>query len=573
MPLHPSNEAILKARFPHVLEELKSFTRPPKTLQSERRSLAQKCPDPVSGTCYAVCGFGEGEHLAALLAKADSFTYFFVAEPNVAYLYSVLSESDLSFVLKDPRVILSCGPLGEDFFKGMFSWNLSLIKTADPLILDDLFKVDPEYYKAFISSFAKYLQHAITLQKTATSDSKLWLEKTLINFPKLIGAPDVSSQVGVFKDLPIVLVSAGPSLDHSFDFLRSIRKYAVIVAVNTAYGPLVKNGIKPHITVAADPRESTYMGYEGADTSNVYLIAPYLVNEKVVKDFEGRTFTWSNDNFLVDYARGVLGWGPATPVVEQGTVSASIFSLATIWGASKLCLVGQDLAIPPGGQTHSSDSFYIHKQLALNELNKYRKIAGNTLSEVYCDEKLSIYLQVFSALANKHQNLEVINTSMLGAKIPNIPFKSFSEAEKFLGKHSSADVLERLEAVYSCRECINMKGLFEELVTFSQDILDKSLSGALVTMQSLKKAKNLGSSGIKNAFHYAEKVNQLMSKNSEEKAILLSVAKQDIDTFLSHCRDRSYEDKTLDALYKNKQYFWALAEGAHTLLTLLRRVG
>lgn len=574
MTLHPHNEAVLRDRFPGVLRLLRN-TEASIGNDSMVESLSfSGCATPKSGTCYAVCGFGSGKKIKEFVAHADSFTYFFIAEADIAALRSVLSTYDYSLLLKDHRVILACGECNESFFSEIYRWNLNIISDAEPLINDQLFSLFSEYYKTFLSAFAQFFGNVHRLQKTASVDSKLWLEKTITNLPRVIKAPDVAVMSNLFKGLPLILVSAGPSLDLSYDFLKKARAHSVIVAVNSAYRCMIKNGIKPHITLAADPRESTYKGYEGVDIDDVYLVAPYHVNEKVIKAFEGRTFTWSNANILVNYIRKNLGLRASTPVAELGTVSSAIASLATLWGCSKVYLVGQDFSVNPNGQTHSKYSFYTDTRYPDIDFKKCRKLSGNQLHEVLVEEKLFIYLKLFIQLIADSPHIEYINTSPLGAKIEGASYEDFSRALFSIKAFNSDRVQEDV-----CSACVYEKNLklcdrFSSLAEYFKKVLTTALSGAILSTtlyQRYSRGKMKYDPGMQDAFRYAEKVNHLVQSYPEESNILIECAsRKELNEYLNYCRDFKPINEHLDALGKNAQYFWALAEGSLFLTSRLK---
>ena len=62
-----------------------------------------------------------------------------------------------------------------------------------------------------------------------------------------------------FKGRPMVLVSAGPSLDKQLPLLKKIyeEKLFIIGAVGTAVKPLLKAGIEPHFLSIIDPNPAT----------------------------------------------------------------------------------------------------------------------------------------------------------------------------------------------------------------------------------------------------------------------------------------------------------------------------
>ena len=65
------------------------------------------------------------------------------------------------------------------------------------------------------------------------------------------------ASVVAFRNMPAVIVGAGPSLDDALNGLNAIRDRALIMGCDTAARPLLASGVSPHFIVALDPSEST----------------------------------------------------------------------------------------------------------------------------------------------------------------------------------------------------------------------------------------------------------------------------------------------------------------------------
>jgi len=284
MELLPRNEAILKRRFPEVLRRIREGSYEKSDYVWEKGALVKysgtegtryiygnRDPEGLidrwvsslniqKGGCYACCGIGTGLHLEGLLKEASKDAHFFVVEKDLGWLKEVLSQYDISELLDDKRLTLSSGEVNEKMFHGLHEWHLHLLKDVGVILYAPLFEIGKSYYNKALKEFVRYLGAARNLHQTNIWDSGLWQETTFKNLKYFLKAPDVGVMRDVFKDLPVVLVAAGPSLDDSLDFLKKAKEKAVIVCVNSAYRTLIKNGIRPHITIAADPRERAMRG-------------------------------------------------------------------------------------------------------------------------------------------------------------------------------------------------------------------------------------------------------------------------------------------------------------------------
>jgi hypothetical protein len=160
--------------------------------------------------------------------------------------------------------------------------------------------------------------------------------------------------------------------------------------------------------------------------------------------FSGRAFIWSGANQLFVELRRRLGLPPGIQIVEQGTVSACGVDLAIIMGCERICLVGQDLAVRDNGQSHASDSFYTDMKANRIDTSGCRRLPGNTRAEVLVEEKLFVYLKTFEQLALHRQQARFCNTARLGARIEGMPYLPLDQALAWLGSRSTHGATEAL---------------------------------------------------------------------------------------------------------------------------------
>lgn len=95
--------------------------------------------------------------------------------------------------------------------------------------------------------------------------------------------PDISGYGRMFQGLPMILVSAGPSLQASLPQLVGLENRALIMAVGKAAVPLLKAGIYPHFIIVLDPQEIVWR--QVANIENIPLIAFPTVHPRIVESY------------------------------------------------------------------------------------------------------------------------------------------------------------------------------------------------------------------------------------------------------------------------------------------------
>jgi len=599
MPILPQNYSILKKRFPKLLKRIEcaSETGIPYKIKGsgveaqmvalagkhevmpfgnlDQTQLAQRWAEAVEckeNGLYAICGFGLGKHLQLLLNRVpEDNIYFFVCDESPGWLKAVFSKVDCSRLLSDPRVMLGAGEPDDELFEPLGELHLALLRDAAPVLFSPIYTFEAPYYDECLTAFARFVDFAQKLHKTNIADSSVWQERTLENLPYTIDAPDIKLMEGMFKGLPLILIAAGPSLDESIDFLKAAKEKALLVCVNSAYRKLANSGILPHITIAADPREDTYKGYMGCPTEGVYLVSSTFVHSGVVKLFAGRNFTWAGANSLIRLLRKRVGLPEGSSIIEQGTISACVPDFARVWGTNKICLVGQDMAVTSTGQSHTADSFYADEGRLRVHLDKCRMLPGNTFTQVPVEEKLYVYLKTFEQLihAPDYQNLEFINTARTGVKIQGAPYKTYQEALAWLGQGSTANVSNRLQAIFDNRPKMNTS--YEEAVDafrcFVQSVLEIAWDGAVYSSLLPAKFENMSykdNPKLLKCDDFSRKLNNLLDRYPQDTEVLLDgKTKFELYRYLEACQKINSPAEHWSRIQKNKEYFWAIAEGAN----------
>ncbi len=530
------------------------------------------------GEALAVSGVGDGSHLIRLLDTLPRHCSVFCGELDKSIAKAFLESDNASKLLADDRFFLGIGELDDSFFETMEKFPVLNVVGAQPIIFAPFYQRNEEGYARFFLEFVRHLEHWRKLFGTNVVSSGDWQRNTIANTRHLIGAPDLGEFQDAFAGATLTLVSAGPSLDESLEFLKSIKENSLIVAVNSSYRAVRNAGIVPHFVLAADPFEHTAKGFEGVSCDGSILICPFIVHPPVVETFFPRILTWSGENLLASYLRLKLGLPLGTNVIEKGTVSACAFDLARIFGCSEIVLVGQDLAISSSGQSHAKDSFYSDLNGNRANVDACRHYPGNTLESVLVEEKLMVYLKTFEELARLNKNrLSIWNTSRLGARIKGIPYVEFSEIQRRLRDGQEPSINEKFCRIFDSLsdDSTSWKMARSELDKFDQyvhSVCSLSLKLAiLLESNELNESKN-----VKDTVAKAFEIRGLLIEQLESHQDFHSILKDGALKYelLQHSREMRSSLSTENPLNKEIEellsFAWALAEGSFKLLSDLR---
>jgi hypothetical protein len=153
------------------------------------------------------------------------------------------------------------------------------------------------------------------------------------------GDPDAGILFDRFQNVPLVIVSAGPSLDRNVRELRGHQNRCFILAVDTALRPLLSAGIVPHAVVIADPSLLNARHIVGAMPDSTYLIAEQGVHLSALQSAR-RRFLFALGLFP-DSLFAKFGFAKSRLDV-WGSVATAALDLALKMRANPVIFAGQD---------------------------------------------------------------------------------------------------------------------------------------------------------------------------------------------------------------------------------------
>ena len=522
-------------------------------------------------TLYLTSGFGTGEHVAQLLKKIDGNSAIIIFDLDIERLKWLFSEKDCSALLNHEQVLLITS--NKDF-ELLETLDLAYKTNVQTCIFSPLFSQNEEAYYSFFTRFCQQFDMRKKIQCTLVADSTIWQQNAVKNLFALLNSPSLDPLKGTFKDLPLVLVSAGPSLDTAIPFLKQVQDKAIIVSMNSSFRTLYKNDIHSHFTLAIDPRPTTFDGFRDIPIGSTVLLTSFFVHPDVVRHFSGQIMTWEVTQVFSRYVYQTLHRSMGPQLQAEGTVANLVGSLADFLGCKKVCLVGQDLACGASGQTHTSDSIYNDRGTLFMDVNDCRECPGNTREKVYVESKLYLYLQIFNKMADKFKDIEFINTSIFGAKIKNIPYVDYEKATEWIGNCSSKDVSPQLFRLLKETPGTTEEQILEALKPLTHYIhqIGRLALNAASWHEIHSEPKQEHLRIVRESYQMADKINALLDSNSKFYDILFN-GKLINSLFQFQNNLQKMTDGTMSTAQtnwiRNREYYWALFTGCHNSLCAL----
>lgn len=242
------------------------------------------------------------------------------------------------------------------------------------------------------------------------------IDNMTVNFARNISLNDegIKSLQNAYHEKPMILISAGPSLDKQMNLLKKIYDEGKVIlgAVGTAIKPLQKYNILPHFFTIIDPNPSTYTQLTDMklpETTLFYLSTAY--HDTIMLHKGPRRILWQEGFLEAEKMAKQLG----DPLIQTGgSVATALLDLMVHMGASKIALIGQDLAYTEG-LSHASNA---HAQKKINETTTlYSTLNYNKTGKIPTARNLNIYRKWFEDYAGKHPDLDLFNCTEGGAYI------------------------------------------------------------------------------------------------------------------------------------------------------------
>jgi hypothetical protein len=312
--------------------------------------------------------------------------------------------------------------------------------------------LNKEFYDLFLKDIKEYISSKVSDLLTRFEFEENWIKHIFKNVRHVYSSTPVSSLFGKFKNIPGVIVSAGPSLKKNASQLNNIRDKALIVCVDTALKVLQKYNVVPHLVMTLDSQKYSLKHFLGLKDYKAILLADIVSYPRLVELYEGKKIFSTTSKYYSDKNSNpkrettpVWDWveqftGPIGDIQSGGSVATSVFDLLLNLGCNQIILVGQDLAYT-GREIHCTGTYHNDEWLPktsrvfnLETINqnviRKRKIkyveAYNGNGKVISDFVFDIYKYWFKDSAGK-VNIPVFNATEGGARIENTKEKTLKE--------------------------------------------------------------------------------------------------------------------------------------------------
>ncbi|MBQ7679159.1 MAG: motility associated factor glycosyltransferase family protein [Butyrivibrio sp.] len=299
-------------------------------------------------TTLAILCFRMGYELSALVQRFRPDTQFYIYEPDEVQLVFVFGFLDLTELLNDPRVMLITPSFPDGGFRDVLervTVHGSSYALAVPL------PEAPED-ETFYDACAKIIITTVFASNNQMASGRKSFRQRMAGWMRLHRNSALHLMMERLpRELPVIVVAAGPSLMCNVSQLKEIANRALIVCTDRAAATLVRQGIRPHLLITVDTIKSpVYLKHE--ELADVPLMAAFQTNPATQNYADGRMIyinALDTENRLPGLAGRVI-----LQYDLGGNVATAAFTSFAQMGFRHVILIGQDLAML-GGAHHADD--------------------------------------------------------------------------------------------------------------------------------------------------------------------------------------------------------------------------
>ncbi|PKM61036.1 MAG: hypothetical protein CVU99_05145 [Firmicutes bacterium HGW-Firmicutes-4] len=429
----------------------------------------EKEEEITNETLVVFYGLGLGYHVEEFVKRYPDVS-FLVIEPIIEVLAIYLNQKRLKRLpLKNLLSIQAENNVAEIYNASIQSKKKNFVICELP-IYPKLFKIE---YENFLINFINVVKAQRSSLNINYSFKKRWILNSVNNFKVVLKTPNIlMCNRESFTDKTAILVSAGPSLDFEIENLKKVKKHglAYIFSVGTSINTLVHHEIYPHAMCTYDPTENNQLVFKKINELNINSIPMIFgssVGYEVLEQYKGpKLHTITTQDTVSEYFLSLQNHKLIEKVSDAPSIAVVTFELLAKLGFKRIILVGQNLSftnrkIYASGVTHRSndvdgDNFTLHS---------VESVQGDIL------ETSEALLQMKKQLEEtiKKYNVEVINTTVNGAKITGAEFTPFSNLfDEILNKKN----VEENEINIQCDVLYDKNELKNKLKTFKSEYSD-----------------------------------------------------------------------------------------------------
>lgn len=381
-----------------------------------------------------VWGFGTGEHILELLREEPISNKILIIEPDERILLENILSNNVEEIFNDDRIFIL--NYKKENIEKFLSENIKGTEVNSTKIVEyaNYHKIYNEEYSEFLEEILEFTNNTAIAISTSLGFSKQFFKCFTRNIKQIIKSTVINELKDKFKNMPAIVVSAGPSLEKNIHLLKDVQDKFIIITGGRTLKTLLDEGIRPDFVCSIDPGEGSYIVIEKALDSDVPLVFSEVSNYKMVEEYKGNKIFFEDMDFhdiTYDLIRK-----KADGLWQGGSVAHICISLAAYLGCNNIIFVGQDLAYT--NNKYHADSASLNNN-SIEKDDKYIYVDDIYGEKVPTTIQLDFYRKNIEEMILEYSEVAFINSTEGGANIKGTLVKLLMDSIKEYAHNESID--------------------------------------------------------------------------------------------------------------------------------------
>lgn len=482
-----------------------------------------------------IIGISNGIHVKRIMENVPKTANILVYEPSYEIFRRAMEEVDLSFLFEpDIPVGLVVSEINGFEIKRYFSYFI----TYDNMVSLKIFlsgnyhRLFSEEVDGFIGELKKYLELIQVSWQTLIRYTNVNAENIFHNMPYLYEGYSVADLRGILPpDIPVIIVSAGPSLNKNIKDLKAAVGKACIIATDTAMKPLLNEGIVPDLFMIVDGLKPAEL-FEHKDISKSGMVTMTAVSKEPMDMHKGKKYFYDSeclyDMEMIRHIGGMKGRDIAPPSLPTGgSVATSAYSLGIYMGAKTVILVGQDLALT-GNKAHVDGAFKNETCEIDMESGAFMEVEAVGGGTVITRNDFKLYLDWFETSIKNWKHILTIDATEGGALIHGAKNMTLKKAIKkyCIKKYNAKWHIARIPKIFETAEQKEYAlQYFGDSVKKLEKINQQAKVGVKYyeKLQKLIGSHSMNSKQFQNTYKKIKKINTFMENDAMAEMVMDSL--------------------------------------------------
>ncbi len=515
-------------------------------------------------------GFSNGSYARSFLTENKQYNRCIIYEPSLDIFTKVLNEVDISDILSDSRVYIYVEGINASELRDtlMVSIRPFNVKTNMHIVLPKYRDLFPKEVEKVISIINECYESANAIASTSKEYGKRVCKNNILNMRFLPGCRNGYEYVNHFpKDMPVIIVAAGPSLEKNVDILKQAKGKALILVVDTAVKTVMKHGIIPDMIAVIDFIKPVSM-FSDKGLDKIPILADIDANYEVLEFLKPKNYiVQSSDLVLHDVLFNKVD-SPIQTMEKGGSVATAAIANMIIWGFKNIILIGQDLALTDN-KVHAGED---KKKFDLNSW-KYSYVKGINGKQVLTRKDFLFFIRRIEYMAREFPDVNIIDATEGGALKENTNIMTLRDA---INKYciTEYDVKALIENVRRLFEDDEKNILIETLIKSKQELqnMQKRLKQGVVDCNMGKNMlihREFDIDKLKKIVDSIGKLDDYFLSTDEYSLIVKMISKEDYE-FADDMYIEEQDDvkESIRMFQKSGNYYNAIAEAIPEIISL-----